>query len=81
MSGYPEAHPDVIVEDAAQMEKNYWADIDYLKQKVRWACCGRAVGMPGLGMRRRWRTTTGWAVDFQEAHCACSAARRMDVLC
>ncbi|PSC68978.1 5,10-methylenetetrahydrofolate reductase [Micractinium conductrix] len=34
VSGYPEAHPDVIVEDAAQMEKNYWVDIDYLKQKI-----------------------------------------------
>ena len=35
MSGYPEAHPDVIVEDGEQMRKNYWADIDYLKQKAR----------------------------------------------
>lgn len=34
VSGYPEAHPDVIVEDAEQMKKNYWADIEYLRQKV-----------------------------------------------
>ncbi|GAB4822503.1 hypothetical protein N2152v2_009549 [Parachlorella kessleri] len=34
VSGYPEAHPDVIVEDTEQMKKNYWSDIDYLKQKV-----------------------------------------------
>ena len=34
VSGYPEAHPDVIVEDGEEMKKNYWADIDYLKKKV-----------------------------------------------
>lgn len=34
VSGYPEAHPDVIVEDSEKMEANYWADIDYLKQKI-----------------------------------------------
>ncbi|EFN59771.1 hypothetical protein CHLNCDRAFT_33591 [Chlorella variabilis] len=34
VSGYPEAHPDVIVEDERQMRKNYWADIEYLKQKM-----------------------------------------------
>lgn len=27
VSGYPEAHPDAIVEDKEQMEKNYWSDI------------------------------------------------------
>ena len=90
-SGYPEAHPDSIVEDAeqacegrlplapdagwqradccqlrrrppswrlrpasilptllaprAQMKKNYWADIDYLKQKVRgWGGCAQGAG-------------------------------------
>lgn len=34
VSGYPEAHPDVIVEDKSQMEKNYWSDIQYLKEKL-----------------------------------------------
>lgn len=34
VAGYPEAHPDGIVDDPEQMEKNYWADIAYLKQKV-----------------------------------------------
>lgn len=34
MSGYPEAHPDVIVEDKEQMVKNYWNDINYLKEKL-----------------------------------------------
>mmetsp|Transcript_2169 Transcript_2169/g.5508 ORF Transcript_2169/g.5508 Transcript_2169/m.5508 type:complete len:592 (-) Transcript_2169:476-2251(-) len=34
VAGYPEAHPDTIVEDPAQMEKNYWENIAYLKQKV-----------------------------------------------
>lgn len=34
VAGYPEAHPDTIVEDPVEMEKNYWANIEYLKQKV-----------------------------------------------
>lgn len=34
VAGYPEAHPDVIVEDKDKMKENYWADIDYLKKKV-----------------------------------------------
>lgn len=34
VSGYPEAHPDVIVEDPQQMAAHYWSDIDYLKQKI-----------------------------------------------
>lgn len=34
VSGYPEAHPDKIVDDPEQMKKNYWADIDYLKKKI-----------------------------------------------
>ena len=34
MSGYPEAHPDAIVEDKQLMEKNYWADIHYVKEKL-----------------------------------------------
>lgn len=34
VSGYPEAHPDKIVDDPEEMKKNYWADIDYLKAKV-----------------------------------------------
>lgn len=34
VAGYPEAHPDCIVTDPAEMEKAYWGDIKYLKQKV-----------------------------------------------
>ena len=34
VSGYPEAHPDTIVADPAQMEANYRADLAYLKAKV-----------------------------------------------
>lgn len=34
VAGYPEAHPDVIVEDKEQMKKNYRSDLEYLKQKV-----------------------------------------------
>ncbi|KAL6746837.1 methylenetetrahydrofolate reductase-domain-containing protein [Haematococcus lacustris] len=34
VAGYPEAHPDTIVEEAEAMEKNYWENIHYLKQKV-----------------------------------------------
>ncbi|MEW5298512.1 MAG: hypothetical protein WDW38_000753 [Sanguina aurantia] len=34
VAGYPEAHPDHIVDDKEQMEKNYAADLVYLKQKV-----------------------------------------------
>lgn len=34
VAGYPEAHPDVIVEDPKEMEENYWKDIRYLKEKI-----------------------------------------------
>lgn len=34
VAGYPEAHPDVIVDDAEKMKTNYWGDIEYLKKKV-----------------------------------------------
>lgn len=34
VSGYPEAHPDSIVDDKEQMKTNYWDDIRYLKAKV-----------------------------------------------
>eukprot|EP00889_Picochlorum_renovo_P004290 jgi/Picre1/31320/NNA_006673.t1 len=34
VSGYPEAHPDQIVDDPEEMKKKYWEDIDYLKKKV-----------------------------------------------
>ena len=39
VSGYPEAHPDVISEDAEQQEKAYRADLQYLKEKVLLAGC------------------------------------------
>jgi methylenetetrahydrofolate reductase (NADPH) len=34
VAGYPEAHPDYIVDDEKAMKKNYWDSLDYLKQKV-----------------------------------------------
>lgn len=34
VSGYPEAHPDTIVDDPVEMDKNYWENIAYLKKKV-----------------------------------------------
>ena len=38
VAGYPEAHPDVIVDDPETMKENYWKDVHYLKEKVRIAC-------------------------------------------
>ncbi len=35
VAGYPEAHPDVIVDDPEKMKENYWKDVHYLKEKVR----------------------------------------------
>lgn len=34
VSGYPEAHPDGIVDDPEQMAANYRQDLEYLKAKV-----------------------------------------------
>ncbi|CAL5228752.1 g11938 [Coccomyxa viridis] len=34
VAGYPEAHPDAIVSDAAEMDKIYWNDLHYLKEKI-----------------------------------------------
>ncbi|WIA22217.1 hypothetical protein OEZ85_004547 [Tetradesmus obliquus] len=34
VAGYPEAHPDFIVDDEAQMKKNYWDSLAYLKEKI-----------------------------------------------
>ena len=34
VAGYPEAHPDAIVDDPAQMAANYAADVAYLRRKV-----------------------------------------------
>ena len=34
MAGYPEAHPDAIVSDPEEMDKIYWKDLHYLKEKV-----------------------------------------------
>eukprot|EP00878_Enallax_costatus_P001814 GHUV01001972.1.p1 GENE.GHUV01001972.1~~GHUV01001972.1.p1 ORF type:complete len:597 (+),score=135.37 GHUV01001972.1:253-2043(+) len=34
VAGYPEAHPDHIVDDPEQMKKNYWDSLAYLKQKI-----------------------------------------------
>ena len=34
VAGYPEAHPDAIVSDPEEMDKTYWKDLHYLKEKV-----------------------------------------------
>ncbi|GBF91075.1 5,10-methylenetetrahydrofolate reductase [Raphidocelis subcapitata] len=34
VAGYPEAHPDAIVDDPEQMKENYWKDVHYLKAKL-----------------------------------------------
>ena len=34
VAGYPEAHPDSIVDDPEKMKENYWADVRYLKSKI-----------------------------------------------
>ena len=34
VAGYPEAHPDAIVEDPKQFEENYKGELAYLKEKV-----------------------------------------------
>lgn len=35
VAGYPEAHPESIVDDPEQMANNYQENLVYLKQKVR----------------------------------------------
>ena len=35
VAGYPEAHPEVITDDAEEMERAYQSDLQYLKKKVR----------------------------------------------
>ena len=45
VAGYPEAHPDSIVDDAEQMAANYAANLAYLKQKVD---AGAEVSHPRL---------------------------------
>lgn len=34
VAGYPETHPDYIVDDPELQERNYWSNIQYLKEKV-----------------------------------------------
>ncbi|CAL8464700.1 g4235 [Coccomyxa elongata] len=34
VAGYPEAHPDAIVSDPEEMDKAYWKDLHYLKEKM-----------------------------------------------
>lgn len=38
VAGYPEAHPDAIVSDPEEMDKAYWKDLHYLKEKVWYDC-------------------------------------------
>lgn len=68
VSGYPEAHPDVISDDPEEMERNYWSDIFYLKKKVSEpgcaACpqlrCGRSATVLG---QRAWIPLDGLGDD------------------
>ena len=39
VAGYPEAHPEVITDDAEEMEKAYQSDLQYLKSKVAGTNC------------------------------------------
>lgn len=39
VAGYPEAHPEVITDDAEEMEKAYQEDLQYLKRKVARSIC------------------------------------------
>lgn len=48
VAGYPEAHPDFIVEDVEQMKKNYWDGLAYLKQKVGMAYISFQVHIPHM---------------------------------
>ncbi|EIE19820.1 methylenetetrahydrofolate reduct [Coccomyxa subellipsoidea C-169] len=34
VAGYPEGHPDAIVSNPEEMDKAYWADLHYLKEKI-----------------------------------------------
>ena len=41
VAGYPEAHPEVITDDAEAMERAYQEDLQYLKKKLdvlHWPC-------------------------------------------
>ncbi|KAK9842943.1 hypothetical protein WJX74_004685 [Apatococcus lobatus] len=35
VAGYPEAHPDNIVDDPEDMKKNYWKELEYLHEKCK----------------------------------------------
>lgn len=41
VAGYPEGHPDAIVSNPEEMDKAYWNDLHYLKEKVRLPLCHR----------------------------------------
>ena len=64
VSGYPEAHPDVIVEDGEQMKKNYWADIDYLKQKVGGNGCSVCMNGWHCACSMLMRRATQWLCSY-----------------
>jgi hypothetical protein len=55
VAGYPEAHPDYIVDDPEEMKKNYWDSLAYLKEKV--CVCVRVCRKGGRGrdMPGCWR--------------------------
>ncbi len=38
VAGYPEAHPEVITDDADEMDRAYQSDLQYLKKKVGQNC-------------------------------------------
>ena len=52
MAGYPEAHPDAIVSDPAEMDKIYWNDLHYLKEKVLILKASDMMNLPDRQFRR-----------------------------
>ena len=51
MAGYPEAHPDAIVSDPEEMDKAYWNDLHYLKEKVTYLSDCFEVRVAALALR------------------------------
>ncbi len=70
MAGYPEAHPDVIVDDAEAMKENYWKDVRYLKEKARRA---RRTPPPGPALRSGEVAPVGPQARRVQGVCDCRA--------
>lgn len=75
MAGYPEAHPDFIVDDKEQMEKNYRDSLAYTKEKVR----GGAARRRGPALRGGW--TRRQILVCLLVYCWCTAAREPSHMC